>query len=189
MRRLIVFNSVTLDGYFTDANGDMSWAYNPRKDEEWDAFVNGNASGGGTLVFGRKTYELMASYWPTEAAAKNLPVVAEGMNRSQKVVFSRTVDKSTWQNTRLVKSNLVEEVRKMKQESGAGMAILGSGSIVAQLAPEGLIDEYQIVMVPVALGKGRTMFEGIGNKISLKQTKARAFKNGNVLLCYETAQK
>ena len=82
---------MSLDGYFTDANGDMSWAYNPNKDEEWNAFVANNAKGGGTLLFGRITYELMASYWPTHQASKNNPVVAEGMNRAQKVVFSRTL--------------------------------------------------------------------------------------------------
>ena len=80
---------------------------------------------------------------------------------------------------------MAAEVRKMKQEPGPGMAILGSGSIVAQLAEEGLIDQYQIVVNPVVLGKGRTMFDGIKDKLSLKLTKTRSFGNGNVLLCYE----
>ena len=78
MRKLIVFNNVTLDGYFADRNGDMSWAH--RQDAEWNAFVGGNASGGGALLFGRVTYELMASFWPTPAAMERAPVVAEGMN-------------------------------------------------------------------------------------------------------------
>jgi dihydrofolate reductase len=189
MRKLIVFNTVTLDGYFTDAKGDMSWAHNPNKDEEWDAFVAGNAKGGGTLLFGRITYDLMVSYWPTPNAIKNDPVVAEGMNRAPKVVFSRTLDEVSWKNTKLVKGDLVAEIRKMKQEPGEDIAILGSGSIVAQLAPAGLIDEYQIVVVPVVLGKGRTLFDGIGKKLTLKQTKTRIFGNGNVLLCYEPVRK
>jgi len=98
MRRLIVFNNVTLDGYFTDMNGDMSWAH--KYDPEWLAFVQENASGGGELLFGRITYELMASYWPTPMAIKNDPKVAEGMNNLPKVVFSRTMDKASWNNTK-----------------------------------------------------------------------------------------
>jgi dihydrofolate reductase len=183
MRRLIVFNNVTLDGYFTDSKGDMSWAH--KQDAEWNAFASGNASGGGMLLFGRITYELMASFWPTPVAMQNLPVVAEGMNRMPKVVFSRTMDKASWSNTTLVKGDLAAEVRKMKQEPGPGMAILGSGSIVSQLAQAGLIDEYQVVVNPIVLGKGRTMFEGVDKKLNLKLTKTRAFGNGNVVLCYE----
>ena len=185
MRKLVAFNSTSLDGYFTDANGDMSFAHHIEGDAEWDAFVAGNASGGGVLLFGRKTYELMASFWPTPAAAQMMPVVAERMNNLPKVVFSRTLDKATWTNTKLVKEDLVGAVRKMKAEPGEDMAILGSGSIVSQLAPHGLIDEYQIVVIPVVLGKGRTLFEGVQDKVPLKLTKTRAFRNGNVLLCYE----
>jgi dihydrofolate reductase len=188
LQKLIVFNNVSLDGYFTDKNGDMSWAYNPVQDGEWDAFVASNAKSGGTLLFGRITYDLMVNYWPTPAAKKNNPAVAEGMNRSQKVVVSKSLSKPTWENTRLIKGDLAAEIRKLKQEAGEGIAILGSGSIVAQLAPEGLIDEYQIVVTPVVLGKGRTLFDGIEKKLMLKQIKTRAFKNGNVVLYYEPQQ-
>ncbi|MBL8064115.1 MAG: dihydrofolate reductase [Anaerolineales bacterium] len=185
MRRLIVFNHISLDGYFTDENNDMSFARNPRPDAEWDAFVSGNAGSGGTLVFGRVTYELMASFWPTSMAAEQMPDVAERMNSLQKVVFSRTLDIVSWQNTRLVKSDLAHEIRKMKQESGEDMVIFGSGSIVSQLARENLIDEYQIVVDPVVLGKGRTMFDGTKEKRTLKLVRSRTFNNGNALLCYE----
>ncbi len=185
MQRLIVFNNVSLDGYFVDRNGDLSWAYNSIKDEEWDQFVAGNASGGGTLLLGRKTYEMMVQYWPTPAAMQNLPAVAKGMNSMPKVVFSRSMDNATWQNTRLVKGDLVAEVHKLKQAAGPGMAILGSGSIVAQLAPEHLIDEYQVVINPIVLGDGRTMFEGVKERLPLKTKSVRSFKNGNVVLTYE----
>ncbi len=185
MRKLVVFNQVTLDGYFAGMNGDISWAYKDNKDAEWNAFVAGNASGGGQLLFGRITYELMASYWPTPHAIENDPVVAERMNNLPKVVFSRTLDKASWKNTKLVKGSLAAEVRKMKKAPGEGMAILGSGSIASQLAQEGLIDEFQIVVNPVVLGKGRTVFDGIKSKLNLKLTKTRTFGNGNVLLCYE----
>jgi dihydrofolate reductase len=100
-----------------------------------------------------------------------------------KVVFSRKLGKASWQNTRLMKGELATEVRKLKQEAGGGMAILGSGTIVAQLAQAGLIDEYQVVINPIILGKGRTMFEGA--KLNLKLTKSRAFGNGNVVLWYQ----
>jgi dihydrofolate reductase len=186
MSRLVVFNHVTLDGYFADENGGMSWAHVDDDDTEWRAFVEGNVSGGGVLLFGRITYELMASYWPTQNAIQNYPVVAKQMNARQKVVFSRTLDKAAWNNTKLVKTDMLAEVRKMK-ELGNDMVILGSGSIVSQLAQEGLIDEYQIVVNPIALGKGRTMFDDIQKKLALKLTKTRTFDNGNVLLCYEPA--
>jgi len=185
VRKLIVFNHVSLDGYFVDQNGDMSWAKADHQDAEWDAFVTENASGGGTLVFGRITYEMMAGFWPTPFAIEKMPIVAEGMNSMPKVVFSRTLDQASWNNTKLVKGDLAAEVRKMKQEPGEGMAILGSGSIVSQLAREGLIDEYHVVVNPIVLGQGRTMFDGVKEKLNLKLTKTRAFGNGNVFLCYE----
>jgi dihydrofolate reductase len=183
MRRLVVFNNLSLDGYFVDANGDMSWAH--KQDPEWSSFVSENASGTAVLVFGRVTYGLMASYWPTPLAMKNSPAVAEGMNNLQKVVFSRTLDKASWKNTKLVRGDLVEEVRKMKKESGPDMVILGSGSIVSQLAQAGLIDEYQVALSPILLGKGRTMFEGVKQNVNLKKT--RVFDNGKVMLWYEPA--
>ncbi len=187
MQKLIVFNNVTLDGYFAGANGDFSWAHSGNKDAEFDAFVGENASGGGRLLLGRITYQLMASYWPTPNAIKNDPVVAEGMNRVSKVVFSRTLEHASWNNTRLVKSDIALEIRRMKKEPGDGMVILGSGSIVSQLVPEGVIDEYHVVVNPVVLGKGRTMFDGIKEKLNLKLTKTRVFSSGKVFLCYEPA--
>jgi dihydrofolate reductase len=187
VRRLIVFNSVSLDGFFVDRNGDMSWAHN--SSAEFDAFVEGNAKGGGMLLFGRITYDLMASFWPTPVASQMYPIVAERMNNLPKVVFSRAMEKATWSNTKLVKGDIVEEIRSMKRESGADMVIMGSGSIVSQLTQEGLIDEYQFVVIPVILGKGRTMFDGIRDKLTLQLTKSRIFGNGNVFLCYEPIKK
>jgi dihydrofolate reductase len=138
-------------------------------------------------LFGRVTYDLMASYWPTAIADQHNPEVAKGMNRMPKVVFSRTLDKATWNNTKIVNGDIVAEVRKMKTEPGPDMAILGSGNIVSQLAPENLIDEYQVVLDPVALGKGRTMFEGLRDQLNLMLTKTRTFKNGKIFLCFEPA--
>lgn len=185
MGRLVVFNSVSADGYFAATDGDVSWLYNATKDPEWDAFVAGNASADGRLLFGRITYEMMANYWSTPQAMEHYPVVAKGMNELPKFVFSRTLDRATWNNTTLLADDLVAEVRKMKSAPGKDIAILGSGSIVSQLAKEGLIDEYQFVVTPVVLGEGRTMFYGISEKLNLKLTRTRTFNNGNVLLCYE----
>ena len=183
MRKLIVFNMVSVDGFFVDSEGDMRWAH--KNDAEWNAFTSGNASGSGVLVFGRITYELMASYWPTPMALQNSPVVAKGMNEMPKIVFSRTLDKVSWSNTKLIKGDLAAEVRKLKQESGPDMVILGSGSIVSQLTQENLIDEHQLALSPIVLGKGRTLFEGVQEKMNLKRTNSRSFGNGTVFVCYQ----
>ena len=183
MRKLVVFNNISLDGYFTDAKGDMSWAH--KNDPEWTAFTSENAKGGGTLLFGRVTYQMMESFWPTPTAKELMPDVAEGMNKLPKVLFSRTLDKAAWSNTKLVKGDLIKEVRKMKGEPGTDMVIMGSGTIISQLSQHELIDEYQMVVNPIVLGDGRTMFEGLTKKLPLKRTKSQTFDNGNVFLCYE----
>ena len=185
MRKLLVFNHVSLDGLFVDAKGDMSWAH--QRDAEWNEFVAGNAKGGGVLVFGRVTYEMMASFWPTPMAAQNSPAVAELMNKLQKIVFSKTMKEASWSNTKLMKGDLATEVRKLKQDPGLDMVIMGSGTIISQLAQEGLIDEFQIVLAPIVIGSGGTLFEGVKEKLSLKLKSTRSFKNGNVFLCYEPA--
>ena len=182
--KLIVFNMVSLDGFFSDVNGDMSFAHQARDDAEWDEFVAGNARGGGTMVFGRITYELMLRYWPTPMAMKNDPVVAERMGAMPKLVFSRMITTSDWRNTRFVRDDPATEIRKLKAQPGEGMAILGSGTIVSQLANERLVDEFQIVVLPVVLGKGRSMFSGVKGTLSLKLSSSRTFRNWNVLLCY-----
>jgi dihydrofolate reductase len=183
MNKVIVFQQVSLDGYFTDANSDMSWAH--KQDAEWNAFVAGNANGDAVLLFGRITYEQMAGFWPTPQAHATMPSVAEGMNRMQKVVFSRTMDKASWNNTRLVKDGMAAEVRRLKKEAGKDMVLMGSGTIVSQLTQEGLIDEFQLVVNPLVLGKGRSMFDGVNSKVPMKRTQTRTFENGNVFLCYE----
>jgi dihydrofolate reductase len=183
MRKLIVFNMVSLDGFFVDGKGDMSWAH--KNDAEWNTFVSGNASGSGLLVFGRITYQLMASYWPTPMALQNSSIVAKGMNEMPKIVFSRTLDNISWSNTKLIKGDLAAEVRKLKQESGPDMVILGSGTIVSQLAQQSLIDEYQLAVSPIVLGKGRTLFEGVKEKLNLRLARSRTFGNGTVFACYQ----
>jgi len=187
MRKLRAVDSLTVDGYFSGPDGDFSWSGKNPNDVEWNAFVSDNAKSGGVLVFGRKTYEIMKSFWPTPQAKKDFPAVAEHMNALPKVVFSRTLNSAAWNNTTIVKDDPVAAMRKMKLEPGKNMTILGSGTIVSQLAQAGLIDEYEFVMTPVVLGEGRTLFEGVKGKHSLALKRTRSFANGNVVLWYEPA--
>lgn len=184
MPRLSAFNNISLDGYFSGKNGEFSWAKS-HMDPEFNAFVASNAQGGGPLVFGRITYELMARYWPSAQAMKSDPIVAERMNHLPKIVFSRTLSSVSWNNTKLIKTDPAVEIRKLKSGAGADMVILGSGSIVAQLAQAGLIDEFQVVVNPIILGTGRTMFDGLTRPLELKLTQSRIFPSGNTFLCYQ----
>lgn len=184
LRNLRAFVLISLDGYYCDPHGDMSFAYKPPDDTEWNDFVGGNATGEGMLLFGRMTYDLMAAWWPTPMAAQAMPEVAAGMNTKPKVVFSRTMASADWNNTTLVKDDAVETVRRWKAEEGPDMIILGSGSVVRQLAGAGLIDTFQIVVNPVALGAGKSLFSGLTQRLELLLTNTRVFGNGSVALWY-----
>jgi len=187
MQRVTVFNQMSLDGYVAGAGGDIGWFKDVARDPEWDAFIRGNAEGEGTLVFGRVTYEMMEGFWTTPDAARAMPDVAQRMNAARKIVFSRTLDRVTWSNATLVKQDPVKATRELKRAPGPGLVILGSASIAALLARAGLIDEYQVVVFPVALGRGTTMFAGLDHYLRLRLTATRTFGNGNVLLRYEPA--
>ncbi len=184
MRKLGVFNHITVDGYIADPGGDMSFAHHA-DDPEWQAFVSGNASGGdAAFVFGRVTYDMMSSFWPTAAAKKSMPEVAKAMNAASKVVFSRKMKSASWENTEVVSRDIAKAVKALKKGKGPDLLIFGSGSIVGQLAEAGLIDEYRLIVNPQALGTGKPMF---ATPVALKRTDLRAFKNGNVLLTYVPA--
>jgi dihydrofolate reductase len=182
MGKIGVFENVSVDGYFAGPNGEIDWFIG---DEETAQYAKDHANPTTTILFGRVTYELMASYWPTAEAMKNDPVVAEVMNSASKIVFSRTLDKVEWGNTRLVKNNIEEEIKKMKNKPGKDMVILGSGSIVSAFAQRGLIDEYSFMVNPIILGGGRSIFQGIKDRLNLKLLETRTFKLGNVLLHYQ----
>jgi len=183
MRRLTVFNNVSLDGYFTSATSSVDWAYQA-DDPDWNAFIRDNAKESGAIVMGRITYEMMVGWWPTAAAKAADPAVAEGMNGAEKIVFSRTLRQTTWSNTRFMAVDPASAVRGLKQAAGDDMVILGSGTIVAQLADADLIDSYQLVVNPVVLGAGRTMFEGVNGPRSLGLAETRTFRNGKVVMTY-----
>src|SRR5271154_3552512 len=123
MRRLVVFNLLSADGYFAGANGDIRWFVT---DAEFQAFSEQNAKAGGVLIFGRVTYDFMANYWQNPEVAVSDPVVAEWMNRLPKIVFSRKLTSVSWQNPRLAKGEMTGEIRKLKQEPGSDVTILGS---------------------------------------------------------------
>jgi dihydrofolate reductase len=189
MRKVGVFNSVSIDGYYTDANDDYQWTHEGSDDPELREFTKGNAQGINALVFGRVTYELMAAWWPTPAAAKAMPEVAKGMNAAPKIVFSRTLDKAEWSNTTLLKGDPAEEIARIRNTPGPDLTLLGSGTIVAQLAAADLIDEVQLLVCPIVLGAGKSQFAGVTARPRWTLSRSKTFKNGRVFLAYSRAQK
>ncbi len=187
MGKLSVFNFMTLNGFYKGPKEDISWHKDNAGQEEGDFAAEG-AQSNSMLLFGKTTYQMMAGFWPTPAAMEYMPKVAAGMNKSEKIVFSTTLRKATWNNTRIVRKNIVAEVVKLK-DAGKVMTILGSGTIVSQLASAGIIDEYQFMLDPIALRKGTSIFKGITDDIELKLTDSKVFKSGAVLLCYKPATK
>lgn len=184
MRRVGVFNNVSLDGYYTDANNDYGWTREGASDPELLEFTKGNALGANALVFGRVTYELMVAWWPTPEAAKAMPEITKGMNAAPKYVFSRTLREVNWANTTLLRDDPAAEIARIKQTPGPDMTVLGSGTIVAQLAAAGLIDEVQLLVCPVMLGSGKSQFAGVGGEPRWTLSRSRTFNNGRVFLAY-----
>jgi dihydrofolate reductase len=182
MRKLLISEMVTLDGFFAGPNGEIDWH---NVDAEFNDFAIDQLDHVDTLLFGRVTYELMASYWPTSEALKNDSIVAGKMNSLSKVVFSRTLAHAAWNNTRLVKGSLAEEITRLKQQPGLDLVIFGSGSLVSQLTRLGLIDEYRLFVNPVILGRGRSMFAGIEERVHFKLINTKPMRSGNVILFYQ----
>jgi len=182
MRSVNVFNFITLNGYYKGIDGDISWH---RHGEEENKFSDENSQRGNTLLFGRITYEMMASFWPTEMGKQRAPVTADSMNKAEKIVFSKTLKKAEWQNTRIISEDLVSTIRRLKSEPGSPITILGSGSIVAQLADAGLIDTYGFMIDPVALGEGVPAFKGLKQKLNLQLTSSHVFKSGVINVTYQ----
>ncbi len=179
---------VTLDGYFAGTDGNIDWH---NTDEEFNKFAEEQTPEFGTLIFGRKTYDLMVSYWPTDAGKRDDPVIAKIMNSIPKIVFSKTLKGDLWENTKVFEKITPENVIAWKEKEGSDgkpAAIFGSGEIVRQFADLDLIDEYRLLINPIILGDGKSLFEGVKEKINLKLTDTREFKNGNILLTYEPAR-
>jgi len=191
MKTISVFNHVTVDGFFAGPHGEIDWFKLIKKDNAFEAYTHQQSQSGGGLMFGRATYEMMKSYWPTPDAIKNDPGMAKVVNNSPKIVFSKTLQSveegPNWKNIKLFHEIDPEEIIKLKEQEGKGITILGSGTIVQQFANLGLIDEYLLLVVPVIFGSGKYLFDGV-KKMNLKLLEARAFKNGVVLLRYQPAK-
>ena len=182
MRKLFAFNMVTLDGFFEGPNQDISWH---NVDDEFNQFAIEQTSSVDTILFGRRTYEVMASYWPTEAAINDDPAIAGLMNSLPKIVFSKTLQKAEWNNTRLIKDNIEEEILKLKGQLGKDIAVFGSADLLSTLIQMDLIDEHRIMVNPVILGSGNPLFKNISDKRKLRFVNLKTFRSGNVLLYYQ----
>lgn len=182
MRKVFLFMMVSLDGFFEGPNHELDWH---NVGEEFNEFAIRQLDEIGALLFGRVTYQGMASYWPTPFARENDPVVADKMNNLPKIVFSRTLDKAEWNNSRLVKDNIAEEISRLVKEPGKDLAIFGSSNLAVSLLEMGLIDELRIMVNPIVLGGGTALFDGLKERHKLKLVRTRPFNSGNVLLVYQ----
>lgn len=182
MSKLSVFNFTTLNGYFEGPDHDLGWHH---KGGETADFAVDHLRHDATLWFGRVTYQMMASYWPTPMAKEHDAAMAAGMNDAEKVVFSRTLRELSWGHARLAEGTLQDEVRLLKR-GGKDACVLGSGSLVTQLAEADLVDEYLFMIDPVALGEGTPSFKGLRRTLELELTASRVFANGAVLLTYRS---
>jgi dihydrofolate reductase len=179
MRRLVVWNVMTLDGCFEGKNPwDLAFMQSVWGDE-LEAFSLEQGREIGTLLFGRRTYEGMASYWTKETGA-----VADMMNAVEKAVATRTLDKAAWNNTRLLKGEAVEAVKGLKVEAGKDIYVFGSADLLAALLSAGLVDEYRLCVAPVVLGGGNPLFKPQDSQIKMRLEKARPLRNGGVILTY-----
>ncbi len=181
MRKINVFNFITLNGFYKGPNGDVHWHQHGAEESEYGVK---NLEAGNIILFGRVTYEMMKSYWPTPMAAQQSPEMAAGMNKAEKIVFSNTLQQSDWQNTQIMKGDIVEEIKMLKSTPGKNMTILGSGSIVTLFSENGLIDEYNLMLDPVVLGEGTPIFNKIEHPPELELISTRVFKTGVILLNY-----
>jgi dihydrofolate reductase len=180
MRKVIVSNLVTLDGFFEGPKGELDWFI---VEEEFFDYVKEMFKTIDTILYGRKTYKLMEEYWP--AAEDNDPTITHFMNKLQKIVFSKTLGKAKWNNSKIIKENIAEEIHEMKKLPGKDMVIFGSGEIVSFLTNQGLIDEYRVILNPVILGEGNPMFKNINDKIKLNLFKSKKLKSGVMILYYQ----
>jgi dihydrofolate reductase len=182
VRRIIVSEGVTLDGYFAGAAGEIDWQ---SLDEEFNAYSVELLDSVDTLLFGRVTYEQMRAWWPTPAGESYSTEIARRMNAVAKLVVSRAAVDVSWANTTQVYGDLPKAVAELKARSGKDIAILGSGSLVGQLTDLGLIDEYRLTVNPVILAGGAALFKDARERRNLRLLGVREFASGTLLLRYE----
>lgn len=184
MRKIVAFLVATVDGYYEGPNQEFDW---PVVDDEFNQFAVQQLDEADTLLFGRATYEGMAAYWPSPEAQQNDPEVTGRMNSLPKIVVSRTLEQAGWANTRVIKDDVAGELTKLKQRPGKNLLLLGSSDLTVSLLRMGLVDELGIMVNPVILGDGKSLFRTADDRISLKLLRTRPFRSGNVLLSYQPA--
>lgn len=195
-RRIVTFNWVTADGYFAGVDGNLDWVV---PDEEQSKAAADGISGFDTVMLGRRTYELFESFWrhadidelgtipdPHHPGRRSREhgAIAIALNRMTKIVFSRTMNEATWENSRLLRELDPRGIETMKSQPGKDMIIFGSGSIVSQLTQHGLIDEYHFVVCPILLGSGQPLLRGVSKGLRLDLLEAKALPSGDVMLRY-----
>lgn len=177
---------ISVDGYFEGPNHDLSWH---NVDAEFDDFAVQQLDEADTLVFGRRTYELMADYWPTAQAESEDSEVAKRMNSYSKIVFSRSLESAPWNNTKLFHDDLDKVITETKAQPGKDIAVLGSSNLCLSLIDLNLLDEVRLMVSPIALGQGTSLFTGIKSPLNLALESSRQFKSGNELLTYRVVKR
>jgi dihydrofolate reductase len=181
MRTLASFIFTSLDGFYEGPNGELDW---PIVDEEFNDFAVRQLDEADTLGFGRATYEHMAAYWPTEQAETNDPAITSRMNNKEKLVFSTTLTDASWSGTTIVRGEATEHVATIKAASDKELLVLGSAHLTANLAQADLLDELRVMVCPIVLGQGRSLFEDLKHRVSLTLVDVRQFGSGNLVLTY-----
>jgi len=195
MRRIVMFNRVSADGYFASADGNLDWTV---PDEAIDQAGAARMGDFDTMLFGRHTYDAFESFWPHAESdsvtasdphsdgrrTKTLRSMAGWINRTAKWLYSASKTEVSWQNSRLFPRLDPAELRAYKQAPGKDMIVFGSGSLVSQLTQHGLIDEYQFVVGPLLLGSGRSLIEGVSERVPLELLEAKPYPSGNLMLRY-----
>jgi dihydrofolate reductase len=195
MRRIVMFNRVTVDGFFAGPDGSLDWVV---PDKDLDRAGASGIPGTDTVLFGRRTYEMFAAFWPyalddsptspnphmPRQRSPEMRAMSTMLNEATKLVFSRTLKEVTWNNSRVLPTFDPREIEAMKRQPGKDMIVFGSGSIVSQLTKHGLIDEYQFVVDPVLLGKGKRLLGDLPTSTKLELKEAKAYPSGNVMLRY-----
>jgi dihydrofolate reductase len=156
-------------------------------DDEFNDFAIRQLDEVDTLAFGRATYEHMAAHWPTDQARANDPAITSRMNDKPKLVFSTALEHAGWSNTTIITGEAVEQIETVKTAPGGDLLVLGSTHLTANFAAAGVLDELRIMICPIAIGQGRSLFEDLKGRLALSLAHVRQFDSGNVLLTYRPA--
>ncbi|HEY8928279.1 MAG TPA: dihydrofolate reductase family protein [Mucilaginibacter sp.] len=180
MRKLIVSAWITLDGIF-DAELMNEW-FNPFDSAERQDYIRNGILECDAFLFGRKTYEMLAPYW--SSLKNNEMGVADQLNSSPKYVVSSTLKNAGWNNSTIISQNVIEEIKKLKQQSGGNIQIEGSAELIAGMMKAGVIDEYRLLVHPVIIGKGKRFFKDNAQANNLELVKAQALDKEVLALYY-----